>query len=378
MLEAKTRRAYASTLAKIASTRPAVPAEPWNEVLRLSSCGLMVAAGMAPIALVGGLLARRSGKPLLPAWKPWRVPWTGFEVLLAFLILGPFLIPPVVSEALSRLGFFTEIYGPEFLVGPPPAGVDEPAELRDRTSEANVVRMLWSGLLSFPLQLGLLAAARYGLYTAWKPDRTRSVFPARLALVGVAWLGLSVVVHAVHLAVNLSFNGLGWTPEEHALTRLGGRPALDRVLFAFEACVRAPVVEELFFRGVLLPWLFNRTYRVWPVLAAAAFMALLGCLPAADPLDVLKRGPIWFALLLAVGWVGLSKAFPRRRRTLGAVWASSALFAAVHSSVWPTPIPLFVLGVGLGWVALRVRGWMVPAAVHGLFNAVSVLFVLRG
>jgi len=50
----------------------------------------------------------------------------------------------------------------------------------------------------------------------------------------------------------------------------------------------------------------------------------------------------------------------------------------VHSSVWPSPIPLFVLGLGLGWLAMRTRGVFVPVIVHGLFNAVSAVFVLRG
>ena len=39
---------------------------------------------------------------------------------------------------------------------------------------------------------------------------------------------------------------------------------------------------------------------------------------------------------------------------------------------------LFVLGLGLGWLAVWTRGLLVPVLVHGLFNGVSVLFVLRG
>ena len=54
------------------------------------------------------------------------------------------------------------------------------------------------------------------------------------------------------------------------------------------------------------------------------------------------------------------------------------LFALVHAGVWPSPIPLFVLGLGLGWIAIRSRGVLVPIVVHGLFNAVSAVYVLRG
>ena len=61
-----------------------------------------------------------------------------------------------------------------------------------------------------------------------------------------------------------------------------------------------------------------------------------------------------------------------------ALYVSAAFFALVHSAVWPTPIPLFFLGLGLGWLAVRTRGIFVPVIVHGLFNAVSAVYVLRG
>ena len=38
----------------------------------------------------------------------------------------------------------------------------------------------------------------------------------------------------------------------------------------------------------------------------------------------------------------------------------------------------FVLGLGLGWLAVRTNWLVVPVVVHALFNAVSVAFVLRG
>jgi membrane protease YdiL (CAAX protease family) len=85
---------------------------------------------------------------------------------------------------------------------------------------------------------------------------------------------------------------------------------------------------------------------------------------------------VLFALVLVAGWV-MARRMTRNRRTVGAVYASASLFALVHSSVWPSPIPLFVFGLGLGWLAVRTRGALAPAIVHGLFNTVSVLFVLK-
>jgi len=61
-----------------------------------------------------------------------------------------------------------------------------------------------------------------------------------------------------------------------------------------------------------------------------------------------------------------------------AVLASSALFAAVHANVWPSPVPLVVLAVGLGYLYLRTRTLIGPVVVHGLFNAVSAVYLLLG
>ena len=46
------------------------------------------------------------------------------------------------------------------------------------------------------------------------------------------------------------------------------------------------------------------------------------------------------------------------------------------SAVWPTPIPLFGLGLGLGWLAYRTRRLVAPVTLHVLFNAVGVGMLL--
>jgi membrane protease YdiL (CAAX protease family) len=42
-----------------------------------------------------------------------------------------------------------------------------------------------------------------------------------------------------------------------------------------------------------------------------------------------------------------------------------------HVAVWPSPIPLFVLGLGLGVLAEGTRSLVGPIVVHSAFNAVS-------
>ena len=65
-------------------------------------------------------------------------------------------------------------------------------------------------------------------------------------------------------------------------------------------------------------------------------------------------------------------------RATAAIWSSAALFGAIHITVWPTPIPLFVLGLPLGYLALRTGSWISCAAFHGLFNGISTLYLLLG
>lgn len=350
--------------------------------------GLIVSAVAVPLGVAGWRIARRWGTALLPRWQRWRVPWAGFEVVAAFLLLNA-VVPGLVFAALAQGGFFTAVYGPDFPPSPPTpvpsleasaAVAGGPAALtaKGRATELNVVRGLWAGVLSLPAQLGLLFFARNLLYPGWRSPTTRRGIPSQITLGVLGWAVLTPVALGVNALVAWAFAELGWSTEGHPLTTLSQtRPAIDQVLFLLQACLAAPVVEEVLFRGVLLPWLLGSRWRVWPVLGVAAATAAYLSADGRNAFTNLDRGPVLFALLLAAGWALLAGVL-RKRRTAGAVYASAALFAVVHSSVWPTPIPLFLLGLGLGWLAVRTRGVVAPAVAHGLFNAVSAVFVLRG
>lgn len=366
----------------------------WTDVQKTAGCALLVAAVAVPIGVVGWVLARRTREPTLPPWHPRRVPWTGAEVVLAFLVLL-MVVPPVMFEALTQAGFFQSVYGPDSMRPAPPAEVVTAAAggpavvaVEEQAAQMKVVRILWAALLGLPLQLGLAVLAWKTAYPKWQPPGQLRQIPTRLWLAVLAWLVLTPLVHTVHVVVNVLFLQIGWTPQEHDLTRVSGRPVLDQALFVVEAAAAAPLVEELLFRGILLPWLVggaalggNRPawrVRVWLVLGAAVCWSAASVWNPNGGIGQLSRGPLLFTAGLAAGWGVLSLGLRRKQRTAGAIYASAALFAAIHSTVWPTPIPLFVLGLGLGWLAVRTRGFLVPAVVHGLFNAVSVLLVLRG
>jgi membrane protease YdiL (CAAX protease family) len=339
--------------------------------------------------LLAWQIARGRCERLLPAWKPWRVPWGGFEVVVLFLLLM-FVVPQVVSFGVSSSGFFQALYGPHFtsLLTPAShtfpegaaavAGAPLAAALDARAETDAVLRVIWSGIFALPLQLSVLVLLTRSLYPGWRPPRPAS-FASRVALGGIAALLLSLLVLTLNFAVNLLFNSLGWVPESHQLTRMSGRSALDSTAFLLQACVSAPIIEEIVFRGVILPWAMGCRKPQQGVPDVAAWLrpwvvAFLGVLLAWESS---RNGAVIFAASLLAGLAAVRYLLPGKRRTACAIYASAALFAAVHSRVWPSPIPLFVLGLGLGYLAARTRGVLVPIIVHGLFNAVSVVFVLR-
>src|SRR5262245_55998594 len=88
----------------------------------MTTSGLLVAAVAVPVGLLARAL-RSKQEPLLPRWKPWRVPWGGFEIIVAFLVVEV-VIPTLVRDALIGVGFFQHIYGPDFPMSKP-KGVED-------------------------------------------------------------------------------------------------------------------------------------------------------------------------------------------------------------------------------------------------------------
>lgn len=346
----------------------------WAEAALMLTSGVLVATVAVPVGLLAWA-ARPLGAPLLPKWKPWPVPWTGFEVTLAFLLVS-FILPMLVLQLLTDSGFYHAIYGPDF---PSPQAKDiEP----ERLKEASTLRMLWVSVFALPLQLGIVWIALRVLYPTRRPSLVgRGSFAGKVWLAVLAWLALAPLVLALNAIVNAIAQQFNVMPDQHALTALGNRPQLDQALFLLEACVGAPLREELVFRGLLLSWCVGRMQLsgagVSPVTSARPWFVMATAVLAAFATGEGRTGPLVFAGLLALGLAVLWRYTHVGARRARAVYATAALFAVVHSNVWPSPAPLFVLGLGLGYLAVRTNGVLVPTVVHGLFNAVSAVFVLR-
>src|SRR5207249_2660779 len=108
-----------------------------------------------------------------------------------------------VGPVLARSELFVSVYGPGF----PEAGAVPPADAlaaaggvpgglvaHDRLAEAAIVRGLWTGLISLPIQLGLLFAVRATLFRAWRPPARRPGLAGSVALAVAGWTVLVPVV----------------------------------------------------------------------------------------------------------------------------------------------------------------------------------------
>lgn len=342
------------------------------------------------------LLPESESRPLL---------WTGIDIWIAFFAF--YVAPPAVYQLLRQTGLFAAIYGTDSAL----------PLLRER-------ELFWAVALALPLQvaiiLGELHAVR-GVRPAavilGEPGVTANIVAGYLA-----WLALTPAALVVYWVVTLV---LGQEP--HVLEKISQQTLLpvEYVLLVVVAVGVAAVSEELVFRGLLLPWQVGRgPVSHVAVAGTALFVALL----FGSQEDGFNPGPVLFVAAMLPGYALLpylcrtappaSEAAPApaapdegngtipdapsdrargdepgqaswlarytrrveepRVNARLAIYGNALLFAAFHSSVWPSPIPLFLLGLGLAWLAWRTRGVVASMTTHALFNATAclVLFLL--
>ena len=333
------------------------------------------------VAVVGGLVtfpALRRRRSIEPAISSIDSPLSSADVFLAFFLW--FFWQWFVFAVLHRSPGLNWVYGTE----------------PDKTSLG-----LWVATVSTPFVVISLLLALSGLRRI-RPAEWIGLPGRRWAdvLVGyITWLGWTPPLLIMYFAISLVI-----PIEEHPFEKVGraGVHPVDWVLFFLSAMIMAPVVEELLFRGVVLRWLLGIRAPAHLGIALAAF--LIAALPLLEPepqLTELEKallvesgeeppsrwaGPLLvLALCPAYGyvvWRSLRLTQAREFRLaagfnlIASVYGSALLFAAMHSRVWPSPIPLFFLGIGLAWAALRTGGLLAPVFAHALFNGVACIEVL--
>ncbi|MFO0946326.1 MAG: type II CAAX endopeptidase family protein [Planctomycetota bacterium] len=133
----------------------------------------------------------------------------------------------------------------------------------------------------------------------------------------VQWLIWVPVTIAITLVVRAYVHQETFHP---ALDFFSGPRSLgDWVLLTLSVAVVAPLIEELMFRGILQSWMVNR--------------------------------------------VGIP----------AGILITATLFGFAHSLSWPDPVPLIVLGFGMGVAYQRTRSLWPPVVVHALFNGMMLL-----
>lgn len=332
--------------------------------------GLAVLGG-AVLVVAGRWRARPLG-PLLPLQRERAVSWDGFDILFIAVLIY-ILLPGIGMELLDQAGFYRWYYG---------------AALRD--TNAPLMRMVsWSRALIFPLQMMLIFSLlrSRGRLELYQIGLTRHRLFEDVVLGYVAWALLTPFVFAVLIGAEAG-NSYWSQSEKHPLLQLSHGNLVEWVLLFVVAVVAAATTEEVLFRGLVQRWARVQTWRPDAVVVAAFIMALstrskdlenaMSSLPMHDRLVALVNGaaPAAFVLLMLPGYVYCEVIawrwlpHPNAGRS---IYATSLLFAACHSEVWPSPIPLFVLALGLGFIAYRTQSLVPSITFHALFNLVSCI-----
>ena len=307
----------------------------------------IVAAVALQLFVVGRWLSRRER-----FWPRWRVvPFGG--TLLDWVLLYVAYIA-VMSLAVGGLAA---------------AGLVERLSGRD-AADVGQLRQMAAGLVALPALLAAAAFLRHVVHDL-RPAFDWRTLPGDVARGAVAGVAFTPLVHAVFWLTKSLNAAAGGAERDHPLAILGAGTSPGEVAFFLLAvCVVVPWTEELLFRGVMLRWLGRRAADATLVFAVALlFAGTEGVAP--NP----QLAPTLFVVALAALTAATSRL--RAARTLRAVFASSALFAAAHSSVWPSPVPLFVLACGLGYLTARTGRITAAVVAHGLFNAVSSVMLIR-
>ena len=377
-----------------------------------------VMAGASLVTLVGlYLVVPALRRRLLPLSRLRPGAWNGRDVVSAFVIF--FCVPLLIVLLLFPMGFFVPLIGPAPGLDPP----DTPA-LNLYLERASVI----SGPLILTAVLACLFAVLY-IRSGTRPHHyglSWSRWPANVALGLLAFVLATPLVLGIYaLATSVYDSNL------HKLTILGQHHPewWEWALIGFQAVVAAPLLEEILVRGILQGWLRRATLSGH--LGILSFTILLPGWAFASYLaeerqagfEYGKLTPILFALLLATiyGWwmYRLTRRFAlneleiqlwqplageptldpaseeertkRHRQTREwdeqrrqqwadanatlAIFGSAMLFGLMHYVNWPAPIPLFGMGLVLGWLASRTQSLIGPITFHALFNLLNFIFL---
>jgi membrane protease YdiL (CAAX protease family) len=311
---------------------------------------------------------------LLPAQRQRAVPWSGREII-AIVLLTEIFTRALTRQVLLFTGFFTRLYGPDFV----------PSLQTGDEGEASRLTLLrfthWEYVVSFPFRLTLILLV-LSVVSGTLPYQL-GLTARRLGrdiLVGIlTWIAVTPLVLLLNYVVTQLWQHSVAPPGQHPLTQLTLSQPLpfEWVLIFLSAVVAAPVYEELLFRGVFQAWATARPHggdilvmaSVLPALLAFGSSNIQSGFPEGWRAALAGLAPGIFVFVAAACYGMLRRRFPSQ--VVAGLFGSALLFGAAHSTVWPTPVSLFVLGLALGAVAFRTQSLVPSTVAHSLFNAVG-------
>jgi membrane protease YdiL (CAAX protease family) len=269
-------------------------------------------------------------------------------------------------------------------------GLMQPGPLQELPPTLQM-RVLVAASLASILAAGV-AAAFIGLGTGcslrdfgWDPRR----------MLGDLWLGLRAFLLLAPPVYVIQLVLVQWFPSEHPLIELIERQRDVRWLLAsgVVAVLAAPLVEEFFFRMLLQGWLEKLgTRHPGRMEESPDELRLPG---QADPVSIAAM-PGVAEPSPGVGSPGLDANNPYVSPSPDSdgladdlpdssgmsaagvpprwpILFSATLFAAMHWTHGPDPIPLFVLGLGLGYLYRQTHRILPCIVVHLLLNLTTLL-----
>jgi membrane protease YdiL (CAAX protease family) len=232
-------------------------------------------------------------------------------------------------------------------------------------------------LLTIPVLLRLTSRARLPDLGLVRRNLAQQIFVGT-----VAFFLVSPFVYVLNaLAV------LIWKPESHPLEKMVRNELSMGIaeLAVLSAVILAPATEELIFRGVIQRWLYRILHPqpdgeivIEPRPASPETLYQVNndteLETTQEPLTDLATRPVEAAPSAPPGPIR-DLATRLGRLQIQPIVMTSLLFAAVHYPQWPAPLGIFVLSLGLGYVAQQSGSLIAAMVMHSLFNGLGTLLL---
>ena len=322
--------------------------------------------------------------PILPPRRSRFVPWGGIEVLAAFAATV-LLIPLVIEEYLRFSGVFPRLFDL--------CGGDFASQIGDDQAKLVTRLPLWEAGLGFPLKVMLVAVLLHVScdFRPYQLGLTKYQVWSSVALGWIVWIVCALPCNVFHLLFSRGYaQFFPQPPEIHDIAKIAQENPVtfEWILIFLAATIIAPCVEEFLFRGLLLRWLAKGSRGVGITLGITLVLALLMRSTKIDSAwqDQNWNGladataPVVFVAVVMAGIIIMTRLMEGSKNLLRwqAILTSSLLFAIAHANVWPTPVALFLLAIGLAWVACRTQSIIPGMVAHSLFNLVACVDLVIG